>query len=145
MTYERYLQGLGGGNSSYFDAADYNANAGNNYYKGADGSYTNDMGNTMNTGGGFNAGTALQGVQALSGLASAYTGLKGLGLAEDQFGFQKDTVNRNIANQAALINENRMKSADVGLALAGSTMSDAQKTATRNKITSGNVDGSKIG
>ena len=86
--------------------------------------------------------TGLQGVQALSGLASAYTGYKGLGLAEDQFEFQKDLANTNLANQASLVNENRLNSANVGLSLAGTTMNDTQKQAARDRITANNVSGS---
>ena len=89
--------------------------------------------------------TAAQGVQAAAGLAQAYTGLKSLGLAKKQFSFQKDAANRDVANQAKLINESRANSGNVGLALAGNTMSDVQKTAARNKIISNNVDGSAIG
>jgi len=83
--------------------------------------------------------TGLQGVQALSGLASAYTGYKGLGLAEDQFKFQKDLAQTNLENQAALINENRLNSANVGLGLAGGTISDSQKQAIRDNVTASNV------
>jgi len=39
-----------------------------------------------------------------TGALQAYTGYKGLGLAEDQFGFAKDSFNVNLANQAKLIN-----------------------------------------
>jgi len=98
---------------------------------------------TPNTG--SNLQTGLAGIQAASGLLNAYTGLQGLGLAKDQFGFQKAAANRNIANQAALLNEQRANAGNVGLALAGSTMSAAQKQAARDKITAGNVDGSKVG
>lgn len=89
--------------------------------------------------------TGLQGIQALTGLANAYVGYKGLGLAKDQFNFQKSAANRDIANQAKLINESRLNSGNVGLALAGNTMSEGQKQAARNKIATGNVDGSRIG
>lgn len=119
----------------------------------ADGSYTGAERNTglrfdrdansMNQTSGLQTG--LQGIQALSGLANAYVGYKGLGLAKDQFSFKKAAANRDVANQAKLLNESRMNSGNVGLALAGNTMTDAQKIATRNRITAGNVDGSRIG
>lgn len=119
------------------------------YSVGADGKV--GMGNQYNQGlatrgNGLNGlSTGLQGIQALSGLASAYTGLKGLGLAKDQFAFTKDSANRDVANQAKLINESRMNAGNVGLALAGGTMTDAQKALARDKIIAGNVDGSRIG
>jgi hypothetical protein len=112
---------------------------GNTYAKGV------DAGNT-NTGIGLDGlKTGLAGVQAAAGLMNAYTGYKGLGLAKDQFAFQKSAANRDVANQASLINESRMNAGNVGLALAGNTMNDAQRTAARNKISAGNVDGSAIG
>jgi len=39
-----------------------------------------------------------------TGAVQAYTGYKGLGLAEDQFDFAKSSFNVNLANQAKLIN-----------------------------------------
>ena len=145
MTYGEYLKGLGTGQTSdYFDATDFNKNAVSNIYKRADGSYSSDATYDTSTGG-MNLKSGLQGVQALSGLANAYVGYKGLGLAQDQFGFQKAAANRNLSNQAKLLNENRLNSTNVGLALAGSTMTGAQRDAARKKTIAGNVDGSRIG
>lgn len=78
-------------------------------------------------------------IGALSGLAGAYTGLQNYKLAKDKFGFEKGMALTNLANQGNLINEQRMNAANVGLGLAGSTLSDAQKEAVRNKVTAGNV------
>lgn len=78
---------------------------------------------------------------ALGSLANAYTGLKGLQLAKDQFAFEKGLAQANLANQADLINEQRLNSTNVGLALAGNTMTNAQKEAVRNKTLAGNVKG----
>lgn len=39
-----------------------------------------------------------------TGLVNAYTGYEGLKLGKDQFGFAKDSFNKNLANQAQLIN-----------------------------------------
>lgn len=83
--------------------------------------------------------TGAQVANALSGLAGAYTGLKGLGLAEDQFAYEKGLANANLANQADLINEQRLNATNVGLSLAGNTMTDAQREAARNKTLAGNV------
>lgn len=92
-----------------------------------------------------NLKTGAQVVGALSGLAGAYTGLKSLGLAKKQFGFQKAAANRDIANQAKLINEGRLNAANVGLSLAGGTISGAEKAKERERVKAGNVDGSAIG
>lgn len=98
----------------------------------------------MNTFGGGSTGLfgsvggALQGLGAL---ANAYTGYKNYQFAKDQFGFEKALAQTNLANQADLINEQRSKASDVGLALAGSSMSDADKQAARDKITAANVKG----
>ena len=70
-----------------------------------------------------------QGLAALSGLANAYTGYKGLKLAEDQFAAEKGFANRNLANQAQQYNTGLMNSANVGLALAGSSLTPEQKQA----------------
>jgi hypothetical protein len=94
---------------------------------------------------GFDFKSGLGAVQAGAGLLGAYTGLKGLGLAQDQFAFNKASANRDVANQASLINESRLNAANVGLGLAGNTMSDAQRAATRARISAGNVDGSRLG
>jgi len=93
----------------------------------------------MGKGGYLDTGASVVG--ALSGLASAYTGYKGLQLAEDEFEFNKALSQTNLANQAKLINEQRLNAGNVGLALAGNTMSEADRTATRSKITAGNVAG----
>jgi len=87
------------------------------------------------------ASLGMQGLQTLSNLGSAYTAYKNLGLAEDEFDFNKGLAETNLANQASLINEDRLNSANVGLSLAGSTLSDSQKDAVRNKIKSNNVSG----
>ena len=60
-----------------------------------------------------------------------------LGLAGDKFAMRNYNV--NLANQADLINEQRLNAANVGLSLAGNTMTDAQKEATRSGIAAGNV------
>ena len=78
---------------------------------------------------------------ALSGVANAYTGYKSLGLAQDEFKFNKGLASTNLANQASLINEQRLKAAKVGNALAGGTMTTAQKQNYLNDIKAGNVSG----
>ena len=83
-----------------------------------------------------------QAVNALSGLADAYTGLKSLGLAKKEFNFNKNLALTNLANQADLINEQRLKSAKVGLALAGNTLTPDEKQSYLNNVKANNVNGS---
>ena len=75
----------------------------------------------------------------LGSLAQAYMANKALGLAEDQFAFEKGLAQTNLANQADLTNEQRMNRGQVGLALAGNTMDTEQKQAYLDNITAGNV------
>ena len=94
-------------------------------------------------------GYGLAGLQALSGLANAFLGYKNYKLAKKQFGFEKAAMNRNIANQAKVINNAYDNAAQVaagmsldssyGLArenLAKQYAADAEKK---------HVDGSKVG
>lgn len=74
------------------------------------------------------------GVTAASGLANAYLGYKNYNLAQDQFKYQKDLGNRNLINQASSYNTNLQNSADVGMSLAGATMSAADRDAYNAKI-----------
>ena len=78
-------------------------------------------------------------VNAGSGLMNAWTGVENLGLAKKKFAAEQKYAATNLANQADLTNEQRATSGNVGLALAGGTMNDAQKLAARNKIAAGNV------
>ena len=50
------------------------------------------------------AGILPVGIQALGGLAGAYTGIKQLGLQKDQFNLQKQYAATNLANQAKTVN-----------------------------------------
>ena len=59
------------------------------------------------------------GIQGLSGLANAYMGLKNYELAQDQFGFQKALANRNIANQAKIINNTYDNAGQVAAGMIG--------------------------
>ena len=58
-------------------------------------------------------------LQGLGGLASAYTAYKGLQLAEDQFKYQKGLANRNLANQAKVINNSYDNAAQVAAGMIG--------------------------
>ena len=58
-------------------------------------------------------------LQGLGGLASAYTAYKGLQLAEDQFRYQKGLANRNLANQAKVINNSYDNAAQVAAGMIG--------------------------
>lgn len=65
-------------------------------------------------------GTVFGGVQALAGLANAYLGYKNYQLAKQQFGFQKGLANRNLANQAKIINNAYDNAAQVAAGMVGS-------------------------
>ena len=58
-------------------------------------------------------------IQGLSGLAGAYSAYKGLGLAKDQFAFEKGLANRNLANQAKIINTGYDNAAQVAAGMIG--------------------------
>lgn len=64
-------------------------------------------------------GAIAGGLQGLSGLASAYTGYKNYQLAKDQFNFQKGLANRNLANQAKIINNTYDNAAQVAAGMIG--------------------------
>ncbi|MFP3645223.1 hypothetical protein [Paraburkholderia sp. SIMBA_054] len=53
---------------------------------------------------GMNLPTLQLGLSGLSTLANLYTGLKSLGLAQDQFSFNKDMTQKNYANSVASYN-----------------------------------------
>ena len=84
----------------------------------------NSAGNNGSGSGGFFADIGgLGGVagilQGLSGLAGAYSAYKGLGLAKDQFAFEKGLANRNLANQAKIINTGYDNAAQVAAGMIG--------------------------
>jgi hypothetical protein len=58
-------------------------------------------------------------LQGLSGLTNAYMGYKNYKLAKEQFGFQKGLVNRNLANQAKVINNTYDNAAQVAAGMIG--------------------------
>ena len=71
----------------------------------------------LNTMGYIDAGAGV--LQGLSGLASAYMGYKNYELAKEQFGFQKGLANRNLANQAKVINNTYDNAAQVAAGMIG--------------------------
>ena len=118
------------------------------------GSYTDSAGNTVNAmPAGDNwwtenkdmIGGIAQGIQAGAGLANAYLGYKNYGLAKDQFKFAKAAANRDIANQAQLINNEIQNAGEVGMSLAGNTMSPEQRAARQQQLNAMRVSGAPIG
>ena len=88
-----------------------------------------------------------QGAQAVGAIGGLYTGIQGLDLQKkqlelgrEQFGLSKALSERNLANQAQLINQERANATEVGLGLA-SHLSQADKDAARAKTAAGNVRG----
>lgn len=72
-------------------------------------------------------GGALQGLGAL---ANAYTGYKNYQLAQNTFDYNKALGNANLYNAATQANNAMTNATNVGNALAGSTMTDAEKSAS---------------
>ena len=70
-----------------------------------------------NAAGYIGAGAAV--LQGVSGLANAYMGYKNYKLAKEQFGFQKGLANRNLANQAKVINNTYDNAAQVAAGMIG--------------------------
>ena len=80
----------------------------------------------------------------LSGV-QAYLGWENLGLAEDQFAFEKAAANRNIANQGKQVNNAYENASNVGLALGGGAMTPEQIAAEKAALRNRYVDTSAIG
>ena len=105
-------------------------------YAGYDNMYTGltqDPSSTLytptqnNSGFGWNnqtLGTVFSGLNTLTGLANAYMGYKAYGLAKDQFRFQKGLANRQLANQAKMINNAYDTAAQVAAGMRGSLNAD---------------------
>ena len=97
-------------------------------YNGVDSMYE-DIANTNvptpstpSSGFGFNTGTlgvVTGGLQGLSGLAQAFVGMKNYELAQQQFKYQKGLANRNLANQAKIINNTYDNAAQVAAGMIG--------------------------
>ena len=98
-------------------------------------------------------GYGLAGLQALSGLMNAYTGYKNYKLAKEQFGFEKAAMNRNIANQAKVINNTYDNAAQVAAGMIGSVDNAGNYGMTNQEVVDRytanaekkHVDGSKVG
>lgn len=111
---------------------------------------------TLNSGGNAwqqGLGYGLAGLQALSGLMNAYTGYKNYKLAKEQFGFEKAAMNRNIANQAKVINNAYDNAAQVAAGMIGARDSAGNYGMTSQDVVDRyaanaekkHVDGSRIG
>ena len=123
------LADLTNSNSMFGGINDSNGMFGSfNGYGGADNMY-GDIANTnvptpstSSSGFGFNTGTlgaVAGGIQGLSGLAQAFVGMKNYELAQQQFKYQKGLANRNLANQAKIINNTYDNAAQVAAGMVG--------------------------
>lgn len=123
-------------------------------YKSSGGSNINKA-IPKNSGWGFNAdtlGAIAGGLQALTGIGNFFTGLQGLNLAKKQFNFQKGLANRNLANQAKIVNNSYDNAAQVAAGMIGSRDANGNYGFTRQDIVNDyarrareqHVDGSPI-
>lgn len=103
----------------------------------------NSSGNWVGKGGYLDTGAGV--VNALSAGLGAYTGLQQLGLAKKQFGFEVANTNRNVFNQGTLANNAMDNATNVGLALAGNTLTGSQKASERKKTLGQHVNVARIG
>lgn len=88
---------------------------------------------------------ALQGAQSLAALYSAYNARKMGKLAKKQFGFEVDSANRNLSNQATAYNNDIAKRTRMGLALNGINDTNNPEYQRRMSLAQqGYVDGSPI-
>lgn len=80
---------------------------------------------------GFNIPSLQLGLQGLSALSGLYFGNKALGMAEDQFAFQKEMANKNLNNSVTAYNtglEDRLRSrAEFAGDNSGSWQSDFER------------------
>lgn len=129
------------------------------YSGGADSMY-GDIANTnvptpSSSGFGFNSGTlgaVAGGLQGLSGLAQAFVGMKNYELARQQYKYQKGLANRNLANQAKIINNTYDNAAQVAAGMIGGKDANGNYGFTdqaivndyANKAKEKHVDGSAI-
>jgi hypothetical protein len=73
-----------------------------------------------------NFGLATQGLQAVGGIMSMLQQRKQLALAEEQIRTENQFASINLANQADIVNNDYRNSSEVGLALAGKSLTPAQ-------------------
>jgi len=133
-------EGMAGGDNLSYDFSDFEK--GLAYYMGKNSAKDSANNNWTGTGGYLDLG--FKGVNAAIGGVQAYTGLAALGLAKDQFGFEKSVTNRNLLNQGTMVNNAYDNSAQVGLALTGK-LSSEQKAAYMDQVKQKHVDTSNIG
>lgn len=86
----------------------------------------------------------LAGLQTLGGLGDLWLGMQNYNLAKDAYEFQTALANRNLANQAKLINNKYDTAATVGAQLSGYDY-DKALASQQNQANKQHVDGSYIG
>lgn len=76
------------------------------------------------------------GLSGIGSLGSLYTGLKSLGLAQDQFNFQKQLANTNLANQTQSYNTALSDKANSRAFAEGQSPAQAASYIAANKLSS---------
>jgi hypothetical protein len=87
-----------------------------------------------NGGLGLNIPTLQLGLQGLSSIANLYTGLKALGLAQDQFSFQKQLSQTNLNNSVQSYNTALSDRANARGVAEGQTPGQVQSYINSNKL-----------
>lgn len=83
---------------------------------------------------GMNIPTLQLGLGGLSTLTNLYTGLKALGLAQDQFNFQRDMTNKNYANSVAAYNTSLTDKANSRAVVEGQSNTDRDAYIAANRL-----------
>lgn len=104
-TYGNYAAGLTRNLNTGFDFGDTSNLSGTTYGNVGTGLTNNfEVPSTTSNSFGMNIPTLQLGLQGLNTLAGLYTGMKSLGLAQDQFDFSKQMAQTNLANQTTAYN-----------------------------------------
>jgi hypothetical protein len=83
---------------------------------------------------GMNLPTLQLGLQGAGTLANLYAGIQALGLAKDQFGFQKDMANKNYTNSVSSYNTSLEDKANARASVTGQSAADTAAYIAAHKL-----------
>ena len=151
--YNNWLNGVTGGATPIANVVNKGTGM-TGFVNGNGGWFNNLFGNNGIIGGLGTLGSIGMGImQGLTGLQQLNLANKAYGLAKQQFGFQKALANRNLANQAKIINNTYDNAAQVAAGMIGGRDANGNFGFTSpslvadyaNKARQKHVDGSAIG